>query len=443
MQNNNKNKMHSFLLLVFMICHLAIKPTNSGAVQLDSSSIDSTLAEHEFVFINFYADWCRFSNMLAPIWDEAADKAKEKFPDGKFVFAKVDCDKESNLGTRFHITKYPTLKYVRNGAVAKREYRGQRSAESFVQFVEEQTTDPIKEFTALEELQNMDDKKRYILGYFEQKDSAEYEVFRRMATNLKDDCVFYAGFGDASRTMHPPGQNIIAFRPNKARSNEDDETFTGNYNNYDELNIWASDKCTPLVREITFENAEELTEEGLPFLILFHAPDDNESIKRYTDIVQRELLDDKQNINYLTADGVKFAHPLHHLQKSKEDLPLIAIDSFRHMYLFPKTEEMEVPGKLKQFLQDLYSGKLHREFHYGPDKVTSEEPNKSQDDAKQEEMKLRESVNEINDPGQDKGRVKRENVGDPKKPKKATPPPSQFQHLGPSKNRYTLLHDEF
>ena len=50
----------------------------------------------------------------------------------------------------------------------------------------------------------------------------------------------------------------------------------------------------------------------------------------------------------MTADGVKFAHPLHHLQKSKEDLPLIAIDSFRHMYLFPKTDEMEVPGKLKQ-----------------------------------------------------------------------------------------------
>ena len=27
---------------------------------------------------------------------------------------------------------------------------------------------------------------------------------------------------------------------------------------YDELNAWAGDKCTPLVREITFENAEEL-----------------------------------------------------------------------------------------------------------------------------------------------------------------------------------------
>ena len=38
------------------------------------------------------------------------------------------------------------------------------------------------------------------------------------------------------------------------------------------------------------------------------------------------------------------------------------------MYLFPKYEDMNVPGKLKKFLQDLYSGKLHREFHYGPDK---------------------------------------------------------------------------
>jgi endoplasmic reticulum resident protein 44 len=45
-----------------------------------------------------------------------------------------------------------------------------------------------------------------------------------------------------------------------------------------------------------------------------------------------------ENINFLTADGVTFAHPLQHLGKSKKDLPLIAIDSFRHMYLFPKFE---------------------------------------------------------------------------------------------------------
>ena len=37
----------------------------------------------------------------------------------------------------------------------------------------------------------------------------------------------------------------------------------------------------------------------------------------------------------MVADGVKFAHPLHHMGKTEKDLPVIAIDSFRHMYLFP------------------------------------------------------------------------------------------------------------
>jgi len=48
------------------------------------------------VFINFYAQWCRFSNLLAPIFDEAADKIREEFPQpGKVIMAKVDCDRES------------------------------------------------------------------------------------------------------------------------------------------------------------------------------------------------------------------------------------------------------------------------------------------------------------------------------------------------------------
>ena len=59
-------------------------------------------ADNEFVFINFYADWCRFSNMLSPIWDEAAEKAEKEFPEkGKVVFAKVDCDKHSKSFRHF------------------------------------------------------------------------------------------------------------------------------------------------------------------------------------------------------------------------------------------------------------------------------------------------------------------------------------------------------
>ncbi|KAL6263109.1 hypothetical protein P5V15_005910 [Pogonomyrmex californicus] len=334
--------------------------------------------------------------------------------------AKVDCDRETSVASRFHITKYPTLKIIRNGQPTKREYRGQRSVEAFQEFIRKQLEDPIKEFFDLRELDQLDDKKRMIIGYFEKKDVPEYELFRKVATNLKDDCQFYVGFGtcpnqnceigqhlhllNASKAMHPPGEPIIAFRSDKGVSLDLDETYKGSLTIYDELNVWAQEKCVPFVREITFENAEELTEEGLPFLILFHAPDDIESVKQYKYVVTNHLMSEKQNINFLTADGLKFAHPLHHLGKSTADLPLIAIDSFRHMYLFPNFNDIFVEGKLKAFLEDLYSGKLHREFHYGPD-ITS---------------------NEIPVTG--------------KQP--TTPPESAFKKLAPSKNRYTIVKDE-
>ncbi|XP_031632132.1 endoplasmic reticulum resident protein 44 [Contarinia nasturtii] len=391
-------------LLLLLVGYVFYNPADSGAVQLKNDNIDMTLASNELVFINFYADWCRFSNLLQPIFDEAADLAHKEFNhSGQVVMGKVNCDEETAIAKRFQITKYPTLKIIQNGEVSKREYRGQRSKEAFVEFVRNQLKDPIKEFAALKDLEKLDTRKRIIVGYFDRRDMTEYSIFRRVAANLKDDCHFYVGFGDVVAQMHPPGVPIIVFRPDIDLSHDNDETFKGSFNSIDELKIWAQDKCVPLVREITFENAEELTEEGMPFLILFHATDDTESIKNYKAIVESQLLSEKQNINFLTADGKRFAHPLHHLGKQQSDLPLIAIDSFRHMYLFPKFEDMYTPGKLKQFVEDLHNGKLHREFHYGPDRT--EDNQITQDKATQ-------------------------------------PPESTFKKLAPSKNRYTLLRDE-
>ena len=36
---------------------LSLPFSHPGAVQFDPSTIDSTIANYEFVFVNFYADW--------------------------------------------------------------------------------------------------------------------------------------------------------------------------------------------------------------------------------------------------------------------------------------------------------------------------------------------------------------------------------------------------
>lgn len=222
---------------------------------------------------------------------------KEAFPEsGKVVFAKVNCDVETSIASKYHITKYPTLKVLRNGEVTKKEYRGQRSAEAFVEYAKKQLEDPIKEFVSLKDLETLDEKKRSIVGYFDRRDQPEYQIFRRVATNLKEDCSFHVGFGDMVAQLHPPGQPIVVIRPDIAVTHDNDETYKGSYTNMEEMSKWIQQKCVPLVREITFENAEEFTEEGLPFLILFYRPGDTETIKDYKSVVENELLTEKSKI---------------------------------------------------------------------------------------------------------------------------------------------------
>lgn len=101
-------------------------------------------------------------------------------------------------------------------------------------------------------------------------------------------------YSEPVRALHPPNESIVVFRPDRASPESEHQTFKGKISDYDALNIWVSDNCLPLVREITFENAEEFTEEGLPFLLFFYHPHDIESVKLFKDIVGTHLVHEKR-----------------------------------------------------------------------------------------------------------------------------------------------------
>ncbi|KAM7420731.1 hypothetical protein PAMA_015114 [Pampus argenteus] len=377
-------------------------PGQAEITSLDSGNIEDVLNNAGVALVNFYADWCRFSQMLHPIFEEASNIVREEFPDTKqVVFARVDCDQHSDIAQRYRITKYPTLKLFRNGMMMKREYRGQRSVAAIADFIRQQQVDPVKEIQSMEEVNTLDRSKRNIIGYFNQKDSDNYHTYEKVANILRDDCVFLAAFSPVSDSERFSGDNMI-FKP--AGESIPDMVYLGSLTNFDLSYAWAQDKCVPLVREITFENGEELTEEGIPFLILFHIKEDTESLEKFQHEVARQLISEKGSINFLHADCDKFRHPLLHIQKTPADCPVIAIDSFRHMYVFPDFKDLDIPGKLRQFVLDLHSGKLHREFHHGPDPTEST-------------------------PGQE------ETEGEVA----SNPPESSFQKLAPSETRYTIL----
>lgn len=63
--------------------------------------------------------------------------------------------------------------------------------------------------------------------------------------------------------------------------------------------LMYNDSVRNFHREITFENAEELTEEGLPFMILFYHPNNTAPIKEFKARVEAELLHEKRKYFFL------------------------------------------------------------------------------------------------------------------------------------------------
>ena len=68
-----------------------------------------------------------------------------------------------------------------------------------------------------QKLNELEDKKAHIIGYFEKKEDAGRDNFRKAASNLKDECEFIAGYGDVIARMHPPDTDIVAFNSNSVQ----------------------------------------------------------------------------------------------------------------------------------------------------------------------------------------------------------------------------------
>lgn len=425
-------KYQSGSLVLFLV--FAVIDVNGGALQITASNIDSILASNEIVFINFYANWCRFSQMLDPIFNEFAEKIAREYPQSGLIgVGKVDCDSEGSVAARFHVNKYPTLKLFRYGQMTKKEYRGARQVDAFFEFVRKQIESPMIKISSPTDLLSLDEKKRYIIGHFDSDQSNNYKTFSKVSNLLRDECLFAASVNKDEFKSERPTVDVVYYRPPRALEQQENY-YLGSIDSEEPLKIWSKDKCIALVREITFQNAEELTDEGLPFLILFHRSDDHQSVAIFEREVAKQLMNERSSINCLHADGAQFVHPLQHLGKSQSDLPILAIDSFRHMFLFPEFNQISNDGKLLQFVQDLHSEKLHRDFHNPPPSTTQKSIEKKvEDDSVKVDGVHIPKTSSTSNKEQSGEESKRFLGSDP-----SSPPESVFIRLSPNRQRYSF-----
>jgi len=117
-------------LTVFALC-IAIA-IGSNVVDITPENFDSVLDGSKHVFVEFFAPWCGHCKSLAPAYEQVGDAfARES----NVVIAKVDADAHKELGSKFGVTGFPTLKFFPKGSTEPKEYNGGREASDIVDYV--------------------------------------------------------------------------------------------------------------------------------------------------------------------------------------------------------------------------------------------------------------------------------------------------------------------
>ncbi|TKR68494.1 hypothetical protein L596_024471 [Steinernema carpocapsae] len=115
----------AFLLICLLAICRAEEELNyeldEGVVVLTDKNFDDFLKKNPTILVEFYAPWCGHCKNLAPEYAKAAERLS-------VPMAKVDATVETELGTRFGIQGYPTLKFWHNSENPI-EYDGGRDAD--------------------------------------------------------------------------------------------------------------------------------------------------------------------------------------------------------------------------------------------------------------------------------------------------------------------------
>jgi len=181
-----------FAVLALASVASALYSRNSNVISLTKKNFDKEVMQSNHVWlVEFYAPWCGHCKSLVPHWEQAATKLK-----GIVKVGAVDADQDRDLGGRFGVRGFPTIKAFRPPAGDKKkgktplDYNGGRTAKDIVNYA--MTLLPTKNVAKLTKAESLEtflkgDLPKAIL--FTEKTSSP-PVFTGLSVELQDRMAF-------------------------------------------------------------------------------------------------------------------------------------------------------------------------------------------------------------------------------------------------------------
>lgn len=321
---------------------------------LTADNLESFLEENDNTLVEFYAPWCGHCKHLKPVYEKAAKAVSEK--NIPVVFAALDASGGDKRLEKYGIRGFPTIKFFKKGANEPAEYEGDRSSEAFVSYAEKMTSPPTTPLTTEDEINSLvNDKKVVVVGYFSDKESAEYKAFYEAAGVLFDNTVVEVT-GDAVKTLGAK-DNSIEVRI----EGEETTAFDGKFD-ASTIKEWVATSAVPALSELNqsvFMKRVRPSSLGSHVLFVKEGDEESNKAKEALQTVARKY---KGKANFFYIDGVAYAGFSKNLGLS-DKLPSYAVlvPAQNNHFLFPEDQEITAES-VEKFVEDQIADKLTRKL---------------------------------------------------------------------------------
>merc|ERR1719295_2502884 len=154
-----------------------------GVLVLTEDNFQSAIESHSQLLVEFYAPWCGHCKKLAPEYSSAAQQLAEKGAEAKL--AKVDATEHKELGQKFGVKGYPTLKFFKNGVA--QDYTGGRTADTIVQWIQKKSGPDAKTLSTSEDSKAfVADNQVAVIGFFKDPIAKEAVAYATAADTFDD-----------------------------------------------------------------------------------------------------------------------------------------------------------------------------------------------------------------------------------------------------------------
>ncbi|KAI9249651.1 thioredoxin-like protein [Sporodiniella umbellata] len=338
----------SFLFAAIATTFTALTHTvlaDSDVLSLTGKTFDENVLPQDLMLVEFFAPWCGHCKALAPEYEIAATKLKEK----NIPIAKVDCTENEDLCQKNNVSGYPTLKVFRKGEAT--DYKGPRKADGIVSYMHKQSLPAVSELTA----SNFDEFKKsdrvVIVAYA--SDEASKKAYQEIANKHRDNYVFgLVSDAELTKAHQAESPSVVVYTQ---FDGEQSFTHAGPIEAA-KVEEFVKVNSIPLLDEIDASNFQTYADSGLPLAYLFHDSVESRDaiVKAAKPLAQKY----KGKISFVHIDATKYGGHASNVGLDQK-FPAFSIQHLDTGAKFPLDQSLTLDeASLTPFLDDYVSGKL-------------------------------------------------------------------------------------